>query len=142
LAYDSAIKTVNDFNRSLKFLPQMPGPRIVAVAALLAWIDQASSSVCEAMEEHASCAGSTDVGGTTQLQSTPDLWATYAESNFRYLILPRSISDHRPTKRLPYPFNTLQEPVGLWRGRVRRTPGLESEEWGGRGSQRVCFGYL
>ena len=51
----------------------MPGPRIVAVAALLAWTDQASSSVCEAMEEHASCAGSTDVGGTTQLQSTPDL---------------------------------------------------------------------
>ena len=41
----------------------MPGPRIVAVAALLAWTDQASSSVCEAMEEHASCAGSTDVGG-------------------------------------------------------------------------------
>ena len=32
----------------------------MAVAALLAWTDQASSSVCEAMEEHVSCAGSTD----------------------------------------------------------------------------------
>ena len=52
----------------------------MAVAAtLLAWAGQASSSVCEAMEEHASCGsvyGATDVGGITQLQSAPDLWAT------------------------------------------------------------------
>ena len=59
---------------------EMPGRRIVAVVAtLLAWAGQASSSVCEAMEEHASCGsvyGATDVGGITQLQSAPDLWAT------------------------------------------------------------------